>query len=80
MHGNRRSTTRSAGEPGMTTPSRIAPIRRGLVAAGFLATVAVSVVVGAADGPDRPPVDPGDYPVWAAASSGGAGGAGGAGG
>jgi hypothetical protein len=72
MHANRPSPTRSAGEPGMPTRSRIPSIRRGLVAAGFFTTVAASVVIGAAGGPDRPPVDPGDYPVWA--GTGGPGG------
>jgi hypothetical protein len=67
MHGNRPSPTRRAGEPGMATPTRIPSIRRGLVAAGVCATVAISVAVGCLGVDDEKTVNFDGYPAWAAA-------------
>jgi hypothetical protein len=71
MHGNRQSPNGRAGELGMATPMRVPSIRRGLVAAGAFATVAISVAVGCLSVDEEKTVNIEDYPAWAAAVNAG---------
>jgi hypothetical protein len=71
MHGNLHSLNGRAGELDMPTPSRIPSVRRGLVAAGAFATVAISVAVGCLGVDDEKTVNFKGYPAWAAAVNAG---------